>query len=422
MSESGPRRDVFRLPGFADLWTADTVSGFGTYITTMSLQVLVVLTLGGTAADVGLLNAARWLPYLVLGLFAGAIVDRMRRRPIMIGTDLGCAALLALIPLLWWLGALNLLVLCVIVAGLGLLTLFGGAASMSFLPRLVPRESLLAANARLDQSAAVTQTSGPVLAGGLVTLIGAPLAVLVDAVSYLVSAVALTRIRLDEPRVGHVREPGALRREIGEGLRWVYRHRTLAPMAITGHGWFLFNSMLNTVFTPFVLLSLHLNAFELGIALAAAGVMGLVGALAATRVGTSWGVGRTVIVGNAMMPIAWAVIALAPAAGPGIGRWLVVAVLAVGQGIYGLALGLENANEMGFRQAITPDALQGRVNTTIRSINRAAIVVGAPIGGFLADGIGYRPTLWIAIAGFVVVTVALALSPFRTARHTDPVA
>ncbi|WP_226920745.1 MFS transporter [Georgenia subflava] len=420
MTEHGGResepRDVFRLPGFLAFWTAESVSGLGNQITTLALQVLVVVTLSGSATDVGLVNAARWLPYLVLGLVIGALVDRRRRKPIMVVTDLGRALLLGLIPLLWALDRLSVPVVVAFVAAFGLLSLLNDAASQSFLPRLVPRSSLLAANARLDQVGAVVQTSGPAVAGGLVTVLGAPLAVLVDAGSYLFSAVTLTRIRLEESTTQVRRASVNLWAEVAEGVRWVYRHRTLAPQALSTHGWFLFNSMLVTVFVPFVLVGLGLTATELGIALAGAGVGALVGSLLSTRIGMRWGAGRAVIAARLVMPLGWVVIALAPADGD---RWTTVAVLAAGQLVYGFTMGAENANEMGYRQAVTPDELQGRMNTTMRSVNRAMIVVGAPVGGLLADTLGYRPTMWIALAGFVVVALLLAASPFRHARHDD---
>lgn len=413
---NGPKpRDVFRLPGYLAFWSAETVSEFGTYITTLALQVMVVVTLQGTATDVGLLNASRWLPYLVLGLVIGALVDRWRRKPLLVSTDLGRAILLAAIPGLWWLGWLSLPILMVFVALFGVLTLLNDAASQSFVPRLVPAPLLLAANARLDQGASAAQTSGPAVAGALVSVVGAPIAVLVDAASYLFSALVIARIPVEEPRRAAAAPRPHLRREIGEGLAFVYRHRVLAPFALWTHGWFLFNSMLVTVFVPFVLLELKLTPFQLGIALAAAGGAGLVGSLLAAPIGRAWGAGGAVIACRALMPLAWAVIALAPATG---GLWT-LAALAVGQGLYGLAMGASNANEMGYRQAVTPDALQARMNTTMRSLNRAMIVVGAPLGGWLADTIGYRPTLWIAIAGFVAVMLFLAASPFRHARHGD---
>lgn len=422
-----PPREVLRHPGFLRFWSAETVSGFGDYVTVLALQVLVVTTLSGTAVDVGLLGASRWLPYLLFGLVIGVLVDRRRRRPVLVATDLGCAAVLALVPLLWWLGWLSLPVVLAIAFAFGTLTLVGDSASQSFLPRLVPRSGLLAANARLDQSGALAQTTGPLLGGALVSVLTAPLAILADVATYLVSALAISRIRVDEP-AGERSTRRNLFAELAEGLRWVYRHRMLAPLAITTHIWFLFNSILGTVFVAFVLLSLHLDALHLGITLAAAGVGALVGSLSSTRLGIRWGAGHATIVANLLMPLGWIVIAVAPAIGVAVGGAgadagavvTVVAVLCLGQVVYGLGLGLENANTLGYRQAVTPDALQGRMNTSIRSINRAMIVVGAPLGGFLAEALGYRETLWIGIAGFLVVALVLWLSPFRRARHEEP--
>lgn len=192
MSETN--RDVFRLPGFLSFWAAETVSAFGTHITTLALQVLVIVTLSGSATDVGLLNAARWLPYLLFGLFLGAWMDRRRRKPILIATDFARAALLGAIPALWVLGWLGLPAVLAFAALLGAFTLLNDSASQSFVPRLAPREMLVAANARLDQGAAVAQTSGPAVAGALVSLMTAPFALIVDAASYLFSAVAIARL------------------------------------------------------------------------------------------------------------------------------------------------------------------------------------------------------------------------------------
>ena len=410
---------VLRDPAFARFWVAETVSGFGTYVTTIALQVLVVLTLDGSAADVGLVSAARWLPYVGLGLVVGALVDRRPRRPVLVTTDLGRGLLLTAIPVLWWFGGLSLPVLMVEMVVFGTLALLNDAATQSFVPRLVPRPSLLAANARLDQSDAVAQTSGPALGGALVGLLGAPVAVLVDAASYLLSAALTATVRVTET-VRPSTEPLHLRREVVEGLRWVYGHRMLAPFAITTHAWFVCNSALVTVYVPFVLVGLGLSPFELGLTLAAAGVGGLVGSLAAVPLGLRWGAGRTVIAAQLVTPLGWAVVALAPGVSA-FGRVAVVVVLSLGQLVYGLALGAENANSMGYRQAITPDALQGRMNITMRSINRAMVVVGAPLGGLLATVVGYRPVLVGGIVGFLLVAVALALSPYRHARHDDPV-
>lgn len=412
-----PSPPVLRQPAFLRFWTAETVSGFGTYVTTVALQVLVVLTLEGTAADVGLVSAARWVPYVVLGLVVGALVDRRRRLPVLVATDLGRGLLLGAIPLLWWLGGLSLPVLMVVMVAFGTLALLNDAASQSFVPRLVPRSALLEANARLDQSDAVAQTSGPAIGGALVGLLGAPLAVLVDAASYVVSGLLTATIRVTEALPPTTR-PLHLRREIGEGLRWVYGHRVLAPFALLTHGWFVCHSAVQTAYVAYALLGLGLSPFQLGLTLAAAGVGGLAGSLASIRVGTGRGVGRTVIAAWVVTALGWAVIALAP--DPGTGSAVpTVAVLAAGQLVHGLAMGVENANSLGYRQAVTPDALQGRMNTTMRSINRAMVVVGAPLGGLLADAVGYRPVLLAGVVGFLLAALALALSPYRHARHGD---
>lgn len=409
---AGSRRRLGDCPGYWTAWTAWTVSEFGTYITTLAVQVLVVLTLHGGASEVGLVNAARWVPYLVFGVVAGVLIDRVRRRPVLVVSDLGRGALLLAVPVLAFVGQLHLVWLSVVMAVFGAMSLLGDAAAQSFVPRLVPPSLLTSAHARLDQSAAVAQTSGPALAGGLVSLVGAPLAVLVDAVTYLVSGALLWRVRVDEPapqRASLRGVPG----EAVEGLGWVYRHATLRPLALTTHAWFLCQAVAGAVLAPFALRTLELTAFGFGLALAVGGCGGLLGSLVAVRLGRRFGAGRLVVACRALTGVAWAFVALSAAGGWG---WV---VFGAGQLLFGLSIGAENANEMGYRQAVTPDRLQGRMNATMRSINRAMIVVGAPVGGLLADLLGYRTILWSAVAGFAVVSLWLGLSRFRTARLDD---
>ena len=399
-------------PGYPAFWAASTVSEFGSYVTALAVQVLVVVDLGGTAAQVGLVNAARWLPYLLLGVVVGVLVDRARRRPLLVGTDLARGVLLLAIPVLAWAGHLPVGVLMALLAVFGLFSLVNDAASQSFVPRLVPARLLTPAHARLDQSDAVAQASGPALAGGLVSLVGAPAAVLVDAASFLVSGALLTRVPVTEPpgRRGSLRGVG---REAAEGLRWVYRHPTLRPFAVGTHLWFLFHGAAGAVLVPYAVRTLGLSAFGLGLALAAAGVGALVGSSSAVRLGARFGAGRLVAAAWVANGAAWAGMALATGSSAG---W---ALFGAGQLLLGLGMGAENANSMGYRQAVTPDRLQGRMNTTMRSVNRAMIVVGAPLGGWLGDRLGYRPVLAGAAAGLVLVAVALALSRYRDARRDD---
>jgi MFS-type transporter involved in bile tolerance (Atg22 family) len=290
-------------PGYLRLWTAATVSGFGSYVTNLAIGVLIVLNLHGGSTEVGLVNAARWLPFMLLGLVAGVLVDRARRRPVLVVTDLGRGILLLAVPVLAMNHQLNLVALMALMATFGLMSLFNDAAFQAFVPRLVPPKLLTPAHARLDQSDAVAQTSGPVLAGGLVSLVGAPVAVLVDAVSYLVSGLLLLSVTVTEPPSRPVSVRG-VRGEAAEGLRWVYHHATLRPFAIATHAWFLCSAVTGAVLVPFALHTLGLSPFGLGLALAAAGIGGLLGSLAAVRLGRRFGTGRVVIACHAAPALA----------------------------------------------------------------------------------------------------------------------
>ena len=294
------------------------------------------------------------------------------------------------------------------------MSLFNDAATQSYLPRLVPKWALVPANARLGQSSAVAQTTGPLAGGGLVGLIGAPLAVLVDAVTYLVSAVLTATIPLVEPEPERGK-PLTLRKDIVEGLRWVYRHRTLAPLSVSSHVWFLANGMGGAIFVPLVLLVLGFGPLELGIMVAVAGGFALIGASVSTWAGRRLGAGPAIILTRVLYPIGW-VLMLFAAFGAG---WPALVLVGVAQAVIGFAMGADNPNEMGYRQAVTPDALQGRVNTSMRSVNRTMIVIGAPLGGLLADQLGYPIAIGIVIAIFTAALLVLLLSPFRTARHSD---
>ena len=306
-AESGERLND--CPGYRRVWTASTISGFGSYVTNLAIGVLIVLTTHGGAADVGLVNAARWFPYLLLGLVAGVLVDRARRRPLLVATDLGRGILLFAVPLLAVTHSLHIVWLMVLMALFGLMSLVNDAAFQSFVPRLVPPRLLTSAHARLDQSDAVAQTSGPALAGALISLVGAPVAVLVDAVSYLVSGLLLWRVTVTEPASPPM-STRRVRRDAVEGLRWVYRHPTLRALALTTRAWFLCSAVTGAVLIPFALRTLGLSPFGLGLALAAAGVGGLLGSLAAVRLGVRLGAGRVVIACRAATALAWALAAM----------------------------------------------------------------------------------------------------------------
>ncbi|WP_341927315.1 MFS transporter [Nocardioides psychrotolerans] len=403
-------------PSFGRFWAAATLSSFGTAVTTVAMPVLVVTTLQASPFEVGVVNAAQFVPYAVLGLLAGVYADRWRRQRILVWSSVGQAVTLGAIPVLSALDALEVWALVVLLLLFGSFSVFAFAATQSLLPRLVPRERLVVANARLDQTDAAAQTLGPAIGGGLVGLLGAPVAIAVDAVSYLVDAVLNAGLRVEEPP-SDASAPRHLGREIGEGLRWTYRHPTLAPLAASTHVWFLANAAGFTALTLVALREMALSAFVFGLLVAVAGITGLIGASLAPALGRRIGAGPAIIAARAPYPLAWLLVALAPTVpDPDTAG---VALLALALGVHGLAGGLENANDMGLWQLITPDGLLGRVNATRRSVNRSIAALGAVLGGTSVMLLGGSATLVGVAVVFGLAFAVAALSPLRAVRQVD---
>ncbi|MGP9040404.1 MFS transporter [Cytobacillus kochii] len=401
---------------FVRFWIASTTSSFGTYITTLALQVLVVGNMEGSAVDVGWVSASRWLPYVLLGLIAGVLVDRFHRKTVLVVTDIGRGMILTFICFMSITGVISIGLLMFLLVLFGTLSLFNDSAHQSFVPQLVPRPLLTRANARLEQSSAVAETSGPAIGGGLVSLIGAPIALLFDALSYLFSGVLMASIKHQTSKKV---KTGSLGQQIKEGLRWVYQHQYLRPLALNTHAWFLFHSMTMTILVSMFLIELGFDALLLGCVLAAAGVGAVAGTSLSSRAGVRFGVGRAMAFSRILYGPAVILMALAPAANNSDSPYIALMFVIVGQLFYGFAMGIEGPLEMGYRQYVTPSHFQGRMNATLRSINRSAVVIGAPLGGTLADGLGFKTALWISIAGLILCGLWFSLSSMRKARIED---
>jgi MFS family permease len=399
---------------FAKYWASATVSSLGSAVTTVAMPVLVVRYLSATSFEVGLVNAAQLLPYLVWGLLAGVFIDRRRRRPILIWASIGRAALLAAVPGLWLIGALSLPVLIVILVGFGSLSVFGVAATQSFLPAVVTRQKIIAANARLDQSDAVAQTIGPAAGGTLVGLLGAPLALLIDAVSFVADAVLIRSMTTREPAPDRPRRSVRIGTEIRAGIAWTYRHPTLAPMAFSTHAWFFGNSVAVTALVPYALRGLGMGSFIFGLMFALGGVLTLAGAMLAARIGARLGTGPTIVVCRVGYALPW--IAVAMTASTAIPTGVAIVTLFAALAFYGLVGGVENANEVGYRQLVTPPEFLGRVNSTVRSANRTFAFIGAFVGGALAGAVGFRAAFLVGAAALAAAFVIAVATPLRSAR------
>ncbi|HMR49749.1 MAG TPA: MFS transporter [Arachnia sp.] len=412
-------RDVLRHPAFGYFWSATTIRAFAGAIAGVAFQVLIVTVVNATPMQISVLSAFGVVPYLFLGLIVGALMDRWRRQRTLVLTTIGRAVTLASVPVLLLLEVLDFWSLAVVVLVLGVLTLFADSAAQPLLPRIVPRGSLVAANARLGQSQTVAETAGPALGGALFNILGAPVLFAFEAVINTIAAILQSRIEVDEPTP----EPRPAGRHVGhdiaEGMRYTYQHPTLRPLALSVHVWFLGNSIVATVFAVFVLRELALPSWAFGVALAVGGAGGFVGAMTAPRVGSRLGAGRAILLGRALVVVPWLVLALAPlTADSGVAVMLVV--VAAAQFLYCLAMGIEDANDISYRQSVAPDGIQGRMNSTIRTVNRVVFFFGALLTGLLMTLLGYRLTIGIGAGAFVVAALVIVFSPLRDARHEDP--
>jgi MFS family permease len=390
--------DVIRRRGglwhhldFRRLWIGETVSQFGTFISQLALPLIAILVLHATTFEVGLLGTLEMLAFLVIGLPAGAWVDRMRFRLVLIVNDLVRAAALGSIPLAYAFDALTIGQLYVVALVTGVSTVFFDVAYQSYLPALVDREALVEGNSKLTASESVAQIAGPGLGGLLIQVLTAPYAVLVDAVSFLWSATWVAAIRSRPPKPE--RKPDRnLVREIGEGLKFVVGNRLLRSIAAcTGTSNFFSNVMFPVYF---ILLArdLHLSAGVIGLFTSFAAVGGLLGSLVASRIAHRLGQGPTIWISIACsLPPAFVV--------PFVHRnWTLVLLAAAQLVMWGSAV-VYNITQVSFRQGLTPEHLLGRMNATMRFFVWGTIPLGAFVGGALGTAIGVRPTLLVAAIG-----------------------
>jgi Na+/melibiose symporter-like transporter len=409
---------LWRHSDFRRLWAGQTVSQLGSTITREALPYTAILALGASPSQMGLLGAAGAAPLLLLGLFAGVWVDRLRRRPLMIAADLGRALLLLSIPIAYVLGALRIEQLYLIAALAGALTVFFNVAYHSLLPALVEREQLVEGNSKLGLSESLAEIAGPPLGGALVQLISGPITLLLDAFSFVVSALTLLRIRVAEPPPAESRRmegpptdrPHALR-DLTSGLKAIWGSpllRAFAGSAIVRNffGWFF-----GAIYGLYAIRVLGLSTAALGLVVACGGIGGLLGA---TLVGTlTWryGVGPTIagalLVDAAASGLTWLAGGLLPLAVP-----LLIASQLIGDGAMTVAL----IAERSLRQTITPSRMLGRVNASMNVLGEGIGTLGLLAGGVLAETIGLRPTAGVAVLGIALSALIVLVSPLRRRR------
>jgi len=407
-----------RNPDFSKLWIGQSISMIGSQVTFLALPITAAVTLSATSLQMGILSAIGSAPALLFGLLAGVWVDRNKRRPILIGADIARALVLGVIPLSAILGVLRVEVLYIVGFLAGIFGLFFNVAYRSYLPTLVGRQQLVKANSQLELSNSVAEIIGPGAAGGLVQLIGAPLAIAVDAFSFLISAFSIGLIRAPEPSIKKVEDGTNLGSEIKEGLSLVFGERSLRAIAGCISSLSLFNAIFEAVQILYLTRQLGLTAGWLGLIFAGGSVGFLLGALIADRL-TRWlGLGRSLVLG---VLITGASDLLIPLAGKISTLGLVIGMLMVAQFFFGMGLTIFQIGQVSLRQSLTPDHLQGRMNATLSMLTWGIAPLGGLLGGVLGQVIGLSPTLVLAATGEMLAVIWLVISPIKKIQQTGVV-
>jgi MFS family permease len=413
-----PKGGLWRHPDFLKLWSAETVSQVGSQVTALALPFVAIVTLDVSAFEVALLGVVEFAPFILVSLPAGVWVDRLPRRPILIVGDLGRAVLLASIPLAYAADVLTIWQLYVVGFVFGVLTVFFDVAYQSYLPALVERDQLVDGNSKLEISRSGAQLAGPAVAGVLVQALTAPIAMLIDAVSFIASGLFVFRIRTREkaPERENGRSPFAgMKGELSEGLRYVLGHRYLRWIAASTATFNFFSNVMFAIFLVYAVRQLGLGAGTIGLIFAIGNVGYLVGAITSNRIARKVGVGPAIVLGAAA-GIAALLMPLAPESGP-------IPLLIASQLIISFGLPLYNITQVSFRQAITPERLQGRMNSVMRFIVWGVIPLGTLLGGAIASAVDLRAAMWVGAIGMSLAFLPVLLSPVRTLREMpEPVA
>ncbi len=396
---------------FRWLWLGDTISQAGTQVGAIALPLLAVTVLAANEFQMGLLATFENLAFLVVGLPAGAWVDRMRKRGVLVTGDLVRAVALLTLPAAYLLHQLTFGLVLVVATVVGVATVFFDVAYQSYLPWLVPAQRISEGNAKLQMSQSAAQVAGPGVGGVLVRALGAPLVILVDAVSYLGSAVCTLRIRHREPAsLREGRRP--LLVEIGEGMSFVLRQPLLRRIAATTATFNLFGNIGFAMFVLFAIRDLGIGAAGLGLALSVGALGGLAGAFGAGTVIRRVGEGRSIAL--AMLSALPTSILVPLAAGHS--RSVAITMLAIAMGLFGVGNVVYNVAQVSFRQRLCPRPLLGRMNASIRFLVWGTMPVGAFLGGVIGSRYGVLTALWVGVAGQAAAALPVLLSPLVRMR------
>jgi MFS family permease len=398
---------------FLALWSASTISVFGSLITRTALPFAAILVLGAGPLEISALRSAELIAALIVGLVAGAWVDRLRRRQIMIWADLGRAALLATVPIAYVTVGFGLSLLLFVAFAAAVLTTFFDVADNAYLPSIVPRERLIAANSALTATGSIAEFSSFGIGGFLIQVFTAPIAIALDAVTFIVSALLLGTIRRKEPPPNPIADREPVLREIRDGLRIVGRSPVLRALALSHGGTHILWGVFGTGYLLFAVEDLQLGPAAIGVIAGLGGVGSLVGAGLAPVLTRRIGIGRTILLGMLGFTLGNALIPLAPS-----GAILLGAAFLITQQLFGDAFAtIYEITEVSLVQASVEDRILGRVNATIHTFTTLLTLAGAVGGGIIAEVWGLRAAFAVGLLGAVFSIVVVWFSPVRFIRN-----
>jgi MFS family permease len=405
---------LWRQPEFLKFWAGQAVSLLGTQVTELAIGLTAAVVLQASPLQMGVLGTLYSVPYVLFGLLAGVWVDRVRRRPLLIAADIGRAVLLVTVPVAAVMNQLSMGQLYVVAFGVGTLNVIFAVAYGSFLPSIVSRADLQEGNTKLALAEAISRVGGPGIAGILVQILTAPLAIIADAASFLVSAVSLTAVHAQESPPQADSHKGVWG-EMKEGVAAVAKHPLLRPLLIGSNLGNLSDGVhfSSGVVLLFLTRELHFEPAVLGVVISGLGIGGLIGAVLNGPVTRKLGPGLTIVGSLGMWAFGGGGLAFVPDSP--------LAPLLVGGllGVLGAINPIAGATVATLRQAVTPDRLLGRVTAVVRVAVWGSIAVGALVGGVLAERIGLRATLFLGGLLPLLGLLWLAASPIRGLRSLD---
>jgi MFS family permease len=405
-----PRGGLWRHRDFLRLWSAQSISVLGSQVTILALPLAAILVLDASAFEVALLTAVEYAPFLVFALPAGVWVDRWPRRPVLIVADIGRALVLLSVPAAYAADILTIWQLYAVAFTTGVLTVFFDVAYMSYLPALVRRDQLVEGNAKLEISRSSAFLAGPGLGGGLVEILKAPVAVLLDALSFVASAVLIARIRRGEDVAARSEaERGGMRAELVEGLRYVLREPHIRAIASSTTTFNFFSNVTWALLLVYAVRHLELTPGVIGLIFGIGNVGSLAAAFTSGWISRRLRIGRAIVLG-AMGGVAMLLVPLAS-------KETAVPFLIASGVIVGFGVVLYNTAGISLMQAITPDRLLGRMNASRRFLVWGTIPLGALVGGAIAAVTDVRTAIWVGAIGNSLAFLPVLLSPVRSLRE-----